>query len=69
LKFLSVSQDFLVWQRGLGTAFMAANLAQWSTTFDRTTASAAAAAVPEPAAMSMILIASIVTAAAQRRLR
>jgi len=54
--------DFLVWQRGLGTSFDAADLADWRANFGSVggggpLASAAAAAVPEPAAAGMFLAA------------
>jgi hypothetical protein len=55
--------DYLVWQRGLGSQFDAADLADWRTNFGAT---GGATAVPEPAALGLAVIAAM---AAARRLR
>jgi hypothetical protein len=47
-------QDFLVWQRGLGTQYNANDLAAWRTNYG-VPASAAAQAIPEPASAALAL--------------
>jgi len=54
--------DFLVWQRGLGTTHSAATLATWKANFGAT-ATAAAAAVPEPTSIALLLAVGLLLAA------
>jgi hypothetical protein len=51
--------DYLVWQRGLGTTYDAADLADWKASYGAT-AVAASGAVPEPAALSLGLASAAV---------
>jgi hypothetical protein len=57
-------QDFLVWQRGLGDAFEAGDLADWKANFG----AAGIAAIPEPAGLTVALCGgTFVLASALRR--
>jgi len=58
--------DFLVWQRGVGTTHNAATLATWKANFGMTGAEAAAGAVPEPASLGLALLALGAVRAARR---
>jgi hypothetical protein len=49
--------DFLVWQRGLGSTYTAADLATWKANYGQGSAIGAASAVPEPAAAVMACLA------------
>jgi hypothetical protein len=60
-------RDFLAWQRGLGTAFTAADLTAWRNTFGQTSATVAGQGVPEPG--SLVMIALGVIAGMSRRTR
>jgi len=46
--------DFLIWQRGLGTTHDADDLATWRTEFGQTAAAAAIGAVPEPGSLALL---------------
>jgi hypothetical protein len=46
--------DFLVWQRGLGTTHDAADLTAWQMEFGQTAAAASAAGVPEPTSLALL---------------
>jgi len=63
--------DFLVWQRGLGTTHDADDLADWRANFGmstaRTTAAGTTAAVPEPATWTALILAGLAAAASRRR--
>ncbi len=61
--------DFLVWQRGVGSAFAAADLTAWRNGYGATAAVPAIDAVPEPASTVVALLAIAVCAAAFRRQR
>jgi hypothetical protein len=58
--------DFLVWQRGLGTTHSAATLATWKANFGAP-AVAAAGAVPEPSSIVLLLAAGMLLAARRAR--
>ena len=54
--------DFLVWQRGLGTTHSAATLATWKANFGAP-AVAAVGAVPEPSSIVLMLAAGLLLVA------
>jgi hypothetical protein len=58
--------DFLVWQRGLGTTHSAATLATWKANFGAP-AVAASGAVPEPSSIVLMLAAGLMIAARRAR--
>jgi hypothetical protein len=60
-------EDFLLWQRGLGTDYDDGDLADWRSSFGTSSTVAAAAAVPEPA--TLLLSACGATALVLRRRR
>jgi len=58
--------DFLAWQQGLGGAYDATHLAGWIANFGAGGASAAAASIPEPAALTLLVVGSLMLAARRR---
>jgi len=58
--------DFLTWQRGLGSMFDASDLADWKANFGAGAAVAATGGVPEPSS-GMLLTFVLAAAAASRR--
>ncbi|MGI9428096.1 MAG: hypothetical protein ACR2NM_05520, partial [Bythopirellula sp.] len=48
--------DFLVWQRGLGSAYSASDLALWKSNYGTTNLVAAATSVPEPSTIALGLV-------------
>jgi hypothetical protein len=61
--------DFLLWQRGFGSTFGAADLADFEANFGTSGSVAAAAAVPEPGTGLLGVLGSLVAGAAARRRR
>lgn len=59
--------DFIVWQRGLGSQFNPTNLLQWKANYGQTGAVGALGAVPEPATYA--LVAAVITALPATRKR
>ena len=58
--------DFLEWQRGFGTLYDAADLADWQTFYGTTSVSENSANVPEPSSLLMLLIGSGLAAGSRR---
>jgi hypothetical protein len=61
-------RDFLVWQRGVGSAFTSADLTNWRNTFGQTTpAIGAGQSAPEPASMALVALSAVAVVGCTRR--
>ena len=53
--------DFLEWQSGFGTLYVADDLANWEEEYGTTASSAAASAVPEPSTLALVVLLCLLT--------